>query len=786
MKSFQEIANSSSDIIFFCTREGLFTFVNTFGERLLGLPSDQLIGKHFTEFVTEDRRQEVLEHFTEALKAGFENHYYEFPVLTNSGNVVWVGQTTNLFIDSNGAEEGIFAIARPITKLRSVEHSLSESEAKLKTIINSALDAVIVINDRGIITEWNSQAEKTFGWSKERVLGRRLSEIIIPEEYRDAHERGMEHFLKTGEGPVLNKRIEITAVNSQGIVFPVELTVIPNQIDGTYFFSSFVRDLTETKKSERALRAINDLAISLLGKITIQEIALEITKNTIEELGFEDCVVYVFDKETRELNQIAAYGPKSPGGEVILDPISIPLGKGIVGRVALTGEASLINDTTKDPDYIIDDEPRFSELTVPIKYEGEVIGVIDSEHSKKDFYTDEHVQSLNTIASLVSSQLKNAIVIEERERVEKSLRESEERWHKLVDDQPEAIQITKNGRIEYLNASGLALYEADSIEDVIGKDLLELASENLLPVFQERLKKLNNGEKIPSLEFEIKTFKGNYKVIEASSSLVTYNGENAVQTIARDITEKKEQEAKREKLLKDLKRANDQLNEFAHVVSHDLKAPLRAISSLSEWIVEDYQDSLDEEGKQSLNMMVDNVEKMDELIEGILTYSTANDASGLDEKLQTSEILNSVINSIKIPVSINVDIKGEFPVVFFNKIQLGQVFQNLISNAVKFSDKEKGLITIACSEEKDNWLFSVSDNGPGISSEIGNEVFQLFSKFHSSEEGSTGIGLSIIKKIMDTRGEKIWFESEEGAGTTFNFTIQKQQKNERSEISFTS
>lgn len=786
MKSFQEIANSSSDIIFFCTREGLFTFVNTFGERLLGLPSEELIGKHFTEFVAEERRQEVREHFKEALKAGFDNHYYEFPVLTTSGNVVWVGQTTNIFIDSNGVEESIFAIARPITKLRSVEHSLSESEAKLQTIINSALDAVIVINDRGIISEWNSQAEKTFGWSKEWVLGRRLSEIIIPEEYRVAHERGMEHFLKTGEGPVLNKRIEITAVNSNGVIFPVELTIIPNQIDGTYFFSSFVRDLTEAKKSERALKAINDLAISLLGKITLQEIALEITKNTIEELGFEDCVVYVLDTENQELHQIAAYGPKSPEGEKVIDPITIPLGKGIVGKVAMSGEALLINDTTEESEYIIDDQQRLSELTVPIVYEGRVIGVIDSEHSEKDFYTDEHVQSLSTIASLVSSQLKNAIVNEEREKAEKSLRESEERWHKLVDDQPEAIQITKDGRIIYLNASGLALYEADNIEDVMGRSLLDLASENLLSVFQERLKKLNSGEKIPSLEFEIKTFKGNYKVIEASSSLVTYNGEFAVQTIARDVTEKKEQEAKREKLLKDLKRANDQLNEFAHVVSHDLKAPLRAISSLSEWIVEDYQESLDEEGKQSLNMLVDNVEKMDELIEGILTYSTANDVSGLDEKLQTSEIINSVVNTIQVPDSISIDVLGEFPEVIFNKIQLSQIFQNLISNAVKFSDKDDGVISISCTEKDGKWLFSVSDNGPGIPAEIGNQVFQLFSKFHSSKEGSTGIGLSIIKKIMDTRGEQIWFESEEGAGTTFNFTIQKQQQNERSEISFTS
>lgn len=755
-------------------------------KRLLGTSANEIIGKHFSDLVTDEKRDEVQNHFGSVLSGQKASDYYEFPIKTNTGNEVWVGQTTNLFRNEEGEPEGFFGIARPITRLRSVEHSLSESETKLQSVIDSALDAVIVINEQGIITEWNRQAEITFGWSKERVLGKRLSETIIPGRYREAHERGMKHFLKTGEGPVLNQRIEITALNLQGKEFPVELTIIPNEIDGVFFFSSFVRDLTEEKKAERLLKAVNELAINLLGKTSLEEIAWEIVKNTIEKLGFEDCVVYVLEEETQLLHQLAAYGPKKANGNEIVDPISIPVGKGIVGRVAKLGASVIIDDTSKDPEYIVDDDTRYSELCVPIIEGEKVIGVIDSEHKEKNFYTKEHLETLTTIANIVSTQLGNAIVNLQKEKAERSLKESEERWHKLVDNQPEAIQITDRGKLVYLNPAGLELYEADSIEQILGKNLIELSTGNLKPEFEKRLKQLERGNKVPSLEFEITTFKGNYKIIEVTSSPVIYNGNKAIQTIARDITEKKREEEKREKLLNELKVVNDQLQEFAHVVSHDLKAPLRAISSLSEWIVEDYTDKLDEEGKKTLNLIVDNVEKMDELIEGILTYSISSGRQEFAEEIDINELVQTCISNLEIPDFITIQIQESLPVVFFNKIQLTQVFQNLISNSIKFMDKHSGLISINYSQEKEKWIFSISDNGPGIPDEIGNEVFNLFSKADENKEGSTGIGLSIVKKILENKGEKIWFKNNEDKGVTFFFTVQKNKNYERSEISFTS
>ncbi|MFV1884950.1 MAG: PAS domain S-box protein [Balneola sp.] len=786
MKSFEYIANTSGDIIFLCSTKGEFTFVNHFAERLIGLESTKIIGRHFTEFISERNLDETKKHFEDFLKDKKTTDYYEFPIKTNSGNELWIGQSTNLYRDEFGKVEGFFGIARPITKLKSVEHLLSESETKLQSVIDSALDAVIVINEEGRITEWNRQAERTFGWSKERVLGVKLSNTIIPENYREAHEKGMKHFLKTGEGPVLNQRIEITAINSSGVEFPVELTIIPNKIDGVYFFSSFVRDLTEDKKSERILKAINELAINLLGKTTLEEIGWEIAKNTIEKLGFEDCVVYVLDDETQMLHQIAAYGPKKAKDDKVLDPISIPVGKGIVGRVAKIGAPIMLDDTSKDPQYIVDDDVRYSELCVPIVEGDRVIGVIDSEHKEKNFFKPEHLDTLSIIANLVSTQLANAIAYQQKEKAERSLRESEERWHKLVDNQPEAIQITDRGKLVYLNSAGLELYEVETMEQILGKNLIELSTRVMKPEFEKRLKLLEQGEKVPSIEFEITTFKGNMKMIEVTSTPVVYNGKKAIQTIARDVTEKKKEEAKREKLLNELKLVNDQLQEFAHVVSHDLKAPLRAISSLSEWVIEDYAEKLDEEGRKTLNLIIDNVEKMDELIEGILTYSTSSGSTELDEDILISKMIDTCISNLDIPQHIKVEVQNNLPMVRFNRIQLTQVFQNLISNAIKFLDKDLGLISVNCSSENGKWIFSISDNGPGIPDSIGNQVFDLFSKVDENKEGSTGIGLSIVKKIIENKSEKIWFKNNEEVGVTFFFTLPKNEAYEKSEISFTS
>ena len=140
---------------------------------------------------------------------------------------------------------------------------LQERDTKTQRIIDSALDAVLSIDEQGSVTEWNVQAEALFGWKRNEALGRTLSELFIPERYRDAHEKGLTHFLSTGEGPLLNRRIEISALHRDGTEFPVELSIAPYQIDGKWEFSGFVRDITEKKAAEAAMRRHREMEMEL-------------------------------------------------------------------------------------------------------------------------------------------------------------------------------------------------------------------------------------------------------------------------------------------------------------------------------------------------------------------------------------------------------------------------------------------------------------------------------------------------------------------------------------------
>ena len=140
---------------------------------------------------------------------------------------------------------------------------LQERDTKTRQIIDSALDAVLSIDERGSVTEWNAQAETMFGWKRDEAVGRTLSELFIPERYRDAHEKGLKYFLSTGEGPLLNRRIEITALHRNGTEFPVEVSIAPYQIDGNWEFSGFVRDITEKKVAEASTRRHREMEMEL-------------------------------------------------------------------------------------------------------------------------------------------------------------------------------------------------------------------------------------------------------------------------------------------------------------------------------------------------------------------------------------------------------------------------------------------------------------------------------------------------------------------------------------------
>lgn len=228
-----------------------------------------------------------------------------------------------------------------------------------------------------------------------------------------------------------------------------------------------------------------------------------------------------------------------------------------------------------------------------------------------------------------------------------------------------------------------------------------------------------------------------------------------------------------EQLLHNLEIRNQELSDYAHMVSHDLKSPLRSVDTLAAWLMEDNKDRLDDHCNTQLGLIRSNVEKMDALISGILNYSTIGKNQIETYKVDLNLLLKDVLNLMEIPSHISIDIP-ELPTILGDKYRLQQLFQNLISNAVKYNDKPKGLIEIGVEDKKQFWEFYIKDNGKGINEAYFKKIFKVFEKLENTQD-STGVGLSIVKKIVDLYGGKIWLKSELGAGTTFYFTLKKHK-----------
>jgi PAS domain S-box-containing protein len=226
---------------------------------------------------------------------------------------------------------------------------------------------------------------------------------------------------------------------------------------------------------------------------------------------------------------------------------------------------------------------------------------------------------------------------------------------------------------------------------------------------------------------------------------------------------------------KRLEKDNRELDQFSYIVSHDLKAPLRAISNLSLWLQEDLGPSLSEENKKNLDMLRNRVVRLDSLIGGILEYSRIGREETIAELVDVYVLLNEVVEMLSPPAHIKIEISNDIPMLHAPKVKLLQVFSNLISNAIKYNDKTKGLIKVYGSEKEEGYEFVVEDNGAGIPSEFFEKIFVIFQTLHSRDKfESTGIGLTIVKRIIEEGGGRIWVESEVGKGSKFSFLWPKE------------
>jgi signal transduction histidine kinase len=248
---------------------------------------------------------------------------------------------------------------------------------------------------------------------------------------------------------------------------------------------------------------------------------------------------------------------------------------------------------------------------------------------------------------------------------------------------------------------------------------------------------------------------------------------NKTKILRQEIEVRKRTEEKLNLYTAELKRSNEELQQFAYIASHDLQEPLRMIASYLQLIEKRYKGKLDKDADEFIAFAVDGALRLQEMIIGLLNYSRVGTKVISFQEVNTSEVLATAILNLKTSIEdsgarVTAD---RLPVVKADAGQLTQIFQNLISNSLKFRSKEIPRIHISAEKKGEEWVYSVQDNGIGISPEYRDRIFKIFQRLHGRESPGIGIGLSLCRRIIEKHGGRIWFESEAGNGTTFYFTI---------------
>lgn len=354
------------------------------------------------------------------------------------------------------------------------------------------------------------------------------------------------------------------------------------------------------------------------------------------------------------------------------------------------------------------------------------------------------------------------------------------------------ITLTQQGKIETFNQAAAKMfgYEPD---EVIGENLMILLTECLQSEHQEKSNAQTDFQTLCNIELDRPwQTKGNRKIgqpfpIEISLSKMQFN--DHLIAIIRDVTESQQAKENLQTRADELARLskvlaitnealgskNQELEQFAYVTSHDLKAPLRAIANLSEWIEEDLQGKLPAENQRQMTLLRSRVYRLEALINGLLEYYRAGRTKVTTETVDLNLLLAEIIDSLDPPATLKIEIAPGMPTLQTKKLPLSQVFSNLISNAIKYNDRSDGYIRISAQDRDKFYEFAVVDDGLGIAPEHQDKVFTIFQTLQSRDQKeSTGIGLAIVKKIIETEGGEISLESQLGEGSTFRFTWLKK------------
>lgn len=612
-----------------------------------------------------------------------------------------------------------------------LENLLNEKSSELQGVFENIVDAYVVIDLNGKILKFNEAATKLFGYDIDKE-GVNVAKLIHKDDFQYAEEcfnNLLSHgFFKDYETRVYTKSKEVKWVHVNGsIVFDKDNKPVAAQ--------GIVRDITEERASaEKLIESESRLATLVLNLDS--GIILEDENRNIVLTNTKFCELFKIDAQPSDLYGMDCATASEKNKVLFKNP------EGFIRRMQSIDKAK---------ETVIGDELEMLDGTI---LERNYMPINIGDKSKGFLWTFTDVTLKRTYRKRLEAQRQKYFSI-------------------IANMNLGLVEVNNDDEILMINQS-FSEMSGYKEEELLGKKSREIYPiEDGSEIIAKEHEKRRRGES-NSYELKVKTKQGDirYWLISGAPNF-NLNGD-VVGSIGvhLDITELKELEFQKEKLLIKLEKSNDELQEYAHIVSHDLKSPLRSIDALVSWLKEDNKGKLDEMSLKNFELIEATLEKMEQLITDVLDYSSVGAEKIETEAVDLDKILSDVITILYIPEHININAIHPLPTLKGDAIKLQQLFQNLISNAVKFIDKEEGIITIDFEDLKSHYKFSIQDNGIGIDKQFHDKIFKIFHTLNKSKD-STGIGLSIVKKIVDLHEGQIWLESQLNVGTTFYFTLKK-------------
>ncbi len=683
-------------------------------------------------------------------------------------------------------------------ELREAQIKLDDSKLEYFDLYNLAPVGYYTLDTNGIILKVNLRGAAFLGVERANLHKTAFIQYIDPN-CRNKFHNIVKKVMKTGTKQTIELKLH---QKDSGEKWWGNCSIGPiNQNDKLVGLNVVVQDITKRKKAEetlietlkntsqlnRTLVALRHSSYAMMHATDEESYMDELCKIIVDYCGYSMVWIGFTEKESKKVRPVAYAGFE----EDYLKELNITWddterGHGPTGTVIRTGKLYICENMLTDPKFKPWREEALkrgyaSSIVLPIVNDNNVLGALNIYSKETNPFSEEGKNLLEEVVGDMSYGITSLRLKMAHDEAEKALRESELKFREIIETANEGILVEDTRSIITFANSKMTDMLGYSIEELIGTDARFFVDKNDLEKAEEKFEERKTGIKD---EYQLKFCRKNGEplyTLAKASPIYNYDGTYTNTLVMyTDITERVADDEKLESLMVELKRSNNELEQFAYIASHDLREPLRMISSFLQLLERRYKDKLDEDANDFIGFAVDGAKRLDDMIKDLLEYSQVmrKEIEFIPVKLEVvleETLINLVVQTEENNATITYD---SLPSVMGDEKLLVKLFQNLIGNAIKYRSQETPQIHINVKEEKNQYLFSVKDNGIGIDSEHLNRIFTIFQRLHTNEKyEGTGIGLAIVQKIVHQHGGQIWAESELGKGTTFYFILPINAKN---------